>query len=132
MTRNVTSNGILSTISWFYHLDCFLTPKLFEFLDSNILSLHSVISIKHVSRMSNYKDITLIILDASVAVSLNDLVGSLIVSPKVIGNDTAIAMGTGYKRERCEDLKKVKNYFCLHHEEIISSEPPPLSQPSES
>jgi hypothetical protein len=82
--------------------------------------------------MSNYKDITLIILDASVAVSLNDLVGSLIMSPKVIGNDTAIAMGTGYKRERCEDLKKVKNYFCLHHEEIISSEPPPLSQPSES
>jgi hypothetical protein len=59
-----------------YHLDCFLSPKLFEMLDSEIISLYSVISINPVSSMTHMEDITLIILDALVVHSLDGVLGS--------------------------------------------------------
>jgi hypothetical protein len=74
---------IIKTSDGVYLLGCFLSPKLFEMLDSEMLSLYSVISIHHVSSMSHTEDITLIILDASVVLTLDGVLGSPITYSKL-------------------------------------------------
>jgi hypothetical protein len=94
-----------------YHLGCFLSPKLFEMLDSEILSLYSVISINHVSSMTHTEDITLIILDALVVLTLDGVLGSPITCSKLTQKHSATDTTSSCKRQRCDDHNVVQNSF---------------------
>jgi hypothetical protein len=89
-----------------------------------MVSYYSLIFINHVSIMNHMENVAIIILDASVVLSLDCVIGSPRTYPKstpmYTGNDGA----HGSKRLRCDASKKVKNYSCLCHDKIINSEVP--------
>jgi len=114
-----------------HHLDCFLSSKPFALLDSEMLSLYSVICINHVSSITHMQAITIRIMDGLVLLSLDCIVGSLVSYMKLTPKHTANDMtNSAHKRQRCEESNKIKNYFYLHHDEAMNSEVP-LCHPSE-